>query len=252
MSSTPAIYDRIGQGYRRHRQPDPRIAALVRDALGDARSVVNVGAGAGSYEPTDREVVAVEPSETMIAQRPQGSAPVVQASAESLPFADGSFDASMAILTIHHWGDRSRGLGELRRVARRRVVILTHLPDAAPFWLTDDYVPEITAMDRGIFPSIADIEATLGPARVSAVPVPHDCIDGFLGAYWRRPEAYLDPAVRASISGFAKLPSTDDGVERLRADLASGAWERRNGSLRGLASLDLGYRLVVCEVARGE
>jgi SAM-dependent methyltransferase len=247
MSSMPAIYDQIGQGYRRHRQPDPRIAAQVGDALGDARTLVNVGAGAGSYEPMDREVVAVEPSATMIAQRPQGAARVIQASAESLPFADGSFDAAMAILTIHHWNDRPRGLAELRRVARHRVVILTHLPDAAPFWLTDDYVPEITAMDRGIFPPIAEIESVLGPARVTPVPVPHDCVDGFLGAYWRRPEAYLDPTIRASISGFAKLPSTSQGIERLRADLASGEWERRNGSLRRLESVDLGYRLVVCE-----
>lgn len=240
-----AIYDRIGHGYRRFRTPDPRIAALVREVLGDARTVVNVGAGSGSYEPTDRKVVAVEPSATMIAQRPAGSAPVIQASAEALPFEDQSFDAAMAVLTIHHWGNRAQGLRELRRVARQRVVILTHLPDAAPFWLTDTYVPEITAMDRGIFPSIAEIESVLGPVRVTPVPVPHDCTDGFLGAYWRRPEAYLDPDVRAAISGFAKLPETAERMERLRADLASGEWERANGSLREREAVDLGYRLVI-------
>lgn len=251
MTTSSPLYDRIGQGYRRFRRPDPRIAALVREALGDAASVVNVGAGAGAYEPTGLDVVAVEPSETMIAQRPVGSARVVQAAAEALPFADRSFDAAMAILTIHHWKREERrlpGLGELRRVARRRVVLLTHLPDAAPFWLTDDYVPEITAMDRLIFPTVGELESTLGPARVTIVPVPHDCTDGFLGAYWRRPEMYLDPEVRAAISGFAKLPESAERIERLRADLASGEWDRRHGAIRHRESVDLGYRLLVFEV----
>jgi SAM-dependent methyltransferase len=245
MRPTPHLYDRIGPGYTTHRRPDPRIAAAIVDALGPARSVLNVGAGAGSYEPTDRRVVAVEPSPEMIRQRPPGAAPVVQASATALPFRDGAFDATLAVLTVHHWPDRARGLAELRRAARDRAVILTWEPGAVPFWLVDDYFPELVALDRPIFEPIDALRRVLGPIEVRPVPVPHDCVDGFLGAYWRRPEAYLDPAVRGAISTFTKIDDSEPGVARLRRDLEDGTWRRRHGALLGRESLDLGYRLII-------
>jgi SAM-dependent methyltransferase len=250
-ASTSELYDTIGQGYRRYRRPDPRIAAAIKRALGDAVSVTNVGAGAGSYEPRDRKVVAVEPSLTMIRQRAQGAAPVVRAVASALPFRDACFDAALAILTLHHWSDRAHGLAELARAARRRVVILTHTwdPAASGFWLVDDYFPEILASDRLIFPTLDELRRALGRLAVFDVPIPRDCSDGFLGAYWARPEAYLDAGVRGAISGFAKLADAGPGLARLRADLASGVWERRYGALRTREQLDLGYRLVVAESA---
>lgn len=238
------LYDSIGHGYRNLRRPDPRIAAPIRHALGDAASVVNVGAGAGSYEPTDRRVIAVEPSLTMIRQRPRGAAPVVQASGTDLPFRDEAFDASLAILTIHHWPDRAKGLRELGRAARRRVVLLTWDPSYGGFWLTD-YFPEMLEIDRKILPSVEELGRALGRISVTNVPVPHDCSDGFLGAYWRRPEAYLDPRVRSAISTFSKLSDLETGLVRLGDDLQSGEWRRRYGNLLRRSSLDLGYRLVV-------
>lgn len=240
---TEPIYDRIGVRYRDLRQPDPRIAAAIWRALGDARSVVNVGAGAGSYEPTDRAVIAVEPSQVMIDQRPAGSAEVIQGCAEALPLADDSVDAALAILTVHHWSDPLAGVAEMQRVARRRVVIVTFDPDAVDFWLYD-YFPQIPAVDRVICPSIAELGEALGRMEVATLPVPHDCVDGFLGAYWRRPERYLDPAVRAAISSFGKITEEADGVALLRADLESGAWRERYGALYKRASVDLGYRIL--------
>jgi SAM-dependent methyltransferase len=233
------------------RQEDPRLAARIRAALGDARSVVNVGAGAGSYEPADIDVVAVEPSAVMRAQRRPGAAPVVDASAEELPFEDDSFDAAMAILSDHHWSDHDRGLAELRRVARRRVVLFNAQPHSvADSWLVRDYLHGF----MGLVPDGYSLEQTLerlGGGRIEPVPIPHDCRDGFMHAYWRRPHAYLDPRIRAAISVFGVLPraEVDEMVERLRADLDSGEWERRNGALLGLDELDLGYRLLVAELA---
>ncbi|HRD78523.1 MAG TPA: methyltransferase domain-containing protein [Hyphomicrobiaceae bacterium] len=241
------LYDSIGAGYQRQRVPDPRIAALILAALGDARSVLNVGAGTGSYEPTDREVLAVEPSRLMISQRPGGAAPCLVGSAEALPVTDQSVDAAMAILTMHHWSNWRRGVAELRRVARRRVVILTFDPTGPWFWLTE-YMPFIAEDDRRIMPPLAEIAEALGGAVITPVPVPHDCIDGFLGAYWRRPEAYLDPAVRGSISSFSKFDASA-GLARLDADLASGAWRARHGALTRRESLDIGYRLIRAELA---
>lgn len=238
-----AIYDNIGAGYARRRQPDPRIASLILAALGDAQSIINVGAGTGSYEPTDRKVLAVEPSATMIAQRPAGAAPCVQGSADALPVESASHDAAMAILTIHHWTDWRAGLREMRRVARRRIVLLTFDCDAADFWLTRDYFPEIMALDRQIMPPLAQLESALGPFHAEPVAVPHDCIDGFLGAYWRRPEAYLDPVARRSMSSFARI-GADDGLRRLAQDLQSGAWRTRNAALLDRDALDIGYRLL--------
>jgi SAM-dependent methyltransferase len=242
-----ATYDDIGQGYARRRRPDPRIAAAIQAELGDARSVINVGAGAGSYEPADRSVHAVEPSALMIAQRPVGAAPCVQASAEALPFGKGSFDAAMAVLTIHHWSDWRAGLRELRRVARQRVVLLTFDVDAGGFWLTQDYFPELSALDRAIMPRLSDLEAALDPFHATPVPVPHDCIDGFLGAYWRRPELYLDASVRASMSSFSKIDA-EAGLAHLAQDLASGAWRQRYGGLLERDMLDVGYRLLRWEL----
>jgi len=241
------LYDEIGVGYQQRRRPDARLAAAIVDALGPAETVVNVGAGAGSYEPTDRSVVAVEPATTMIRQRRPGSAPVVQASASDLPFRDRAFGASLAILTVHHWPDRARGLGELERVARRRAVVVTWDPSWSGFWLIDDYFPEIVELDRRIFPTIEDLRRALGPIEVRSFPIPHDCVDGFMGAYWRRPHAYLDPGVRAAISAFAKArPSwLEPGLDRLRRDLADGTWERRHARLLEQTELELGYRIVI-------
>jgi SAM-dependent methyltransferase len=246
-----AAYDRLGRGYERHRRADPRIAHRVVVALGRASSVVDVGAGTGSYEPADRAVVAVEPSRVMLAQRPPDAAPCVRGVAEALPFPDGAFDASMALLTVHHWTDFRRGLREMRRVARR-VVVLTWDPDVtwSAFWLVRDYLPGVRVAERHL-PTLHHIRDALGDAAVEVVPVPHDCADGFFAAYWRRPEAYLEPGVRAAISALARLGETAirPAIERLAADLRAGAWERRYGHLRALDEIDLGYRLVVSPAA---
>ena len=249
MAKAP-IYDRIGRRYAQRRQPDPRIAAALDQALGDARRVVNVGAGSGSYEPDDRQVVAVEPSEVMITQRPPDAAPVVRAVAEALPFENGRFDAALAVLTVHHWTDPARGLAELRRIARRQVIFTWDPTHLARFWFTRDYLPEAVALDAG-FATLEATLALLGAATVEPIPVPHDCRDGFFAAYWRRPEAYLDPDVRAGISGFGILEENvvERALELLAEDLESGEWYRRNEQLLGLDELDLGYRLVISESA---
>ncbi|HUQ83224.1 MAG TPA: class I SAM-dependent methyltransferase [Gemmatimonadaceae bacterium] len=245
------MYDTIGMGYARLRRPDSRIAAQIMAALGDARSVLNVGAGAGSYEPQDRRVVAVEPSAVMLAQRPPGIAPAVRARAEALPFPDRVFDAVLAVLTLHHWADRARGLRECARVSRRRVVLLTWDPAADAFWLVREYLPSFADVDRRQFPPLAAYGDAFGPGAriaVTPVPIPRDCADGFLGAYWARPAAYLDPVVRAGISSFAH-PGWEPGLERLRSDLVSGAWHARHGHLLTAPALDLGYRLVTAELS---
>jgi SAM-dependent methyltransferase len=239
------LYDRIGSGYAALRRPDPRIAARIDAGLGAAGSVLNVGAGTGSYEPPGRRVVAVEPSAEMVRQRGAGAAPAVRAVAESLPFISGSFDAALAVLTLHHWGDWRTGLRELRRVARR-VVLLTCDPDHAAFWLVRDYFPEILRHDREIFPPLAAVASELGTLRIEPLPVPWDCSDGFLGAYWRRPERYLDAAARGAISTFSRVDAAA-GLQRLRGDLADGSWQRRNADLLAMNDLDIGYRLCIAE-----
>jgi SAM-dependent methyltransferase len=248
-------YERIGVGYAEVRRADPRIAARIEAALGDARSVGNVGAGAGSYEPSAREVTAVEPSAEMIAQRAAGAAPVVQASAEELPFEAGSFDAAMAILTDHHWRDRTAGLREMARVARRRVLLLNVDPGLARrFWLTRDYLPGFVDLIPERYRQAGYWEGELrrlwGKVEMLPVPIPHDCRDGFYQSYWRRPDAYLDRRVRGGISVFHRLPAAEvaGAVERLGRDLESGAWEERCGELRRQPELDVGLRLAVAEL----
>lgn len=238
------LYNTIGNGYRDLRRPDKRIAFAIHNALGDCKTILNVGAGAGSYEPLG--AVAVEPSLTMINQRGPSQRRIVRASGDHLPFERKSFDAALAVLTIHHWPNRDIGVLEMRRVAKKRVVILTWDPDAPKFWL-HDYFPDILAMDRAIFPAIDDLRLILGGARVTSVPIPDDCSDGFLGAYWRRPESYLSPDVRGAMSTFTKLEHPEWGLSRLARDLASGRWHRLYGDILRRKELDLGYRLVVAE-----
>jgi SAM-dependent methyltransferase len=240
------VYDAIGRGYTATRRPDVRIAALVDAALGDARTVLNVGAGTGSYEPLEREVTAVEPSAVMIAQRPAGAPRVVQAAAESLPFADGGFDAALAVLTIHHWSDPAAGVRELRRVAGRVVVLTWDQPVTRELWLVREYLPEIAELDARRAVPVEAIAGWLGGARILPVPVPFDCDDGFLGAFWRRPHAYLSASVRAGMSCFPPLGDRVlPGLRRLAADLESGAWHERHPRLLELDELDVGYRLLV-------
>lgn len=238
-----AIYDTIGINYAELRRPDPRIASVIWEALGPARTVLNVGAGTGSYEPTDREVTAVEPSLEMIRKRSSSAAKAIQASAEVLPFADASFDASMAILTIHHWTDKQAGLREMRRVTRGPVVLLTFDPSHRP-WLTD-YLPQLAALDEAQMPQMSDYAQWLGKVEIATVPVPRDCTDGFLYAYWQQPTAYLDVRIRSGSSSFWALGDVEAGLDALRRDIETGEWERRYADLRALAQYDAGYRLVV-------
>ena len=238
-------YDTIGLNYAELRKPDPRIAAAIREALGQAATVLNVGAGTGSYEPVDRLVTAVEPSLAMIRKRSSSAAKAIQASADRLPFNDDAFDAAMAILTVHHWPNKEAGLHEMRRVTRGRIVLLTFDPSRRP-WLTD-YLPELARLDEAQMPAMSDYERWLGPVQITTVPVPHDCSDGFLYAYWRRPTAYLDPRIRSGSSSFWAIGNVEPELERLKRDLETGEWERRYAELLTLDAYDAGYRLVVAD-----
>ncbi len=240
-----AVYDRIGIDYAELRRPDPRIAGKIEAALESAETVLNVGAGTGSYEPADRQVTAVEPSLAMIGQRSPTAARAIQASAECLPFEDASFDAAMAILTVHHWRDKQAGLREVRRVTRGRIILLTFDPACRP-WLTD-YLPELARLDEAQMPEMSDYEKYLGPVRISPLPVPHDCSDGFLYAYWRRPSAYLDERIRSGSSSFWAISDVEQGLSKLSQDLACGTWERRYSELLTLDAYDAGYRLVIAD-----
>ncbi len=241
------VYDRIGTDYACVRRPDPRWLARIHAALEGDRTLVNVGAGAGSYEPGFLSVVGVEPAQTMIRQRPSSAAPVVCGVAEHLPFAEGAFDVALAVFTVHHWSDPAAGLAEMRRVSRKQVVV-TWDPDvfARQFWLVRDYVPEAAKRETRLA-TLETVLAHLGSAATEELPVPDDCTDGFFGAYWKRPHAYLDPTVRGGISGLALL---DQGVvsaamERLKSDLVHGRWHARYSGLMERCEIDLGYRLVV-------
>jgi SAM-dependent methyltransferase len=238
-----ANYDSIGINYAELRKPDPRIAAAIQAALGSAKTVLNVGAGTGSYEPADRQITAVEPSLEMIRKRAPSAARVLQASADDLPFENGAFDTAMAILTIHHWPDKQAGLKEMRRVTRGRIVLLTFDPACRP-WLTD-YLPELVSLDEAQMPSMDDYERWLGPVQVTSLLVPHDCRDGFLYAYWRRPEAYLDARIRTGSSSFWAIGNTAAGLQKLERDLETGEWARRYAGLINLEAYDAGYRLVI-------
>ena len=246
MSARPRMdYDALGHGYAARRRADPRIEARVHAALGDARTVVNVGAGAGSYEPRDRWVLAVEPSATMRAQRPAGAAPALAAAAEDLPFDDRAFDAAMAMVTIHHWTDPERGLRELRRVSRGPVAVLTFAIGTPWVAWFGEYLPEGAVLERGVFPDPEHVAELVGGV-VETVPVPLDCTDGFIPSFYGRPEAFLDPAVRSAQSVWPRLPpgAEERFVERLAADLASGAWDAAWGHLRTQPELDGGLRFI--------
>ena len=236
-------YDKIGLNYANLRKPDHRIAKKLNSALGSAKTVLNVGAGTGSYEPEDREVSSIEPSMEMIKQREKIGEAVFQGRAEALPFLDNSFDASMAVLTIHHWEDKQKGVREMLRVSRNKVVFLTYDPAYEGFWLFD-YFPALITLDQGQMPQIDDLRKWLGKTNVSTVPIPHDCTDGFLAGYWKRPEAYLDHKVRAAMSSFWKIGDCSAGLEKLRQDLESRIWHQKYEALIDFDELDCGYRLV--------
>jgi SAM-dependent methyltransferase len=252
--SAPA-YDRIGVSYSDIRRADPRFEVAIWEALGDAQSVLNIGAGAGSYEPTDREVIAIEPSPVMIAQRPAHAVPAIRGIAEAIPLEDKSVDATMGVFTMQHWDDVDRGLAEVLRVTRKRIVFLTlDLDVTAQMWLCRDYLPEIIEHDRQAFPTITHLQTVLPNIQVETISVPADCTDGFLVALWSRPEAHLDPNVRRASSTWHQLPSAvvDEGLHELRRDLASGEWDNRHGHLRTPGTLDVGLRLVKAELSCDE
>jgi SAM-dependent methyltransferase len=251
MSTTNAVrYDRIGQGYARTRREDPRFATAIRGALGGARTVVNVGAGTGSYEPRDRRVIAIEPSDVMAAQRPRELSPAIRAGAADLPLRDDSVDAAMAVLTIHHWdSDRERGVKEMRRVARHAVVILTYdATVSAKMWLMADYLPEVAELDRRIFPDPKLVADWLGgTTRIGPVPIPRDTPDWMLGSFWAHPERVLDEQARNATSGFARMDAAvvERAVSAVESDLQSGVWDTRHGHLRRLDAYDAGLRLLI-------
>jgi SAM-dependent methyltransferase len=242
-------YDRAGRTYSLTRQPDPRIGAVIEHALHRMATVANIGAGTGSYEPSNT-VVAVEPSHVMITQRRAEAAPAVRAVAEHLPIGTDAVDAAIALLTVHHWSDVDAGVAEMVRVARRRVVILTWDDTVfRQFWLLREYLPAAAETDARLAVPITKLVSLLGTVSIQTVPVPHDCVDGFGGAYWRRPQAYLDETVRAGISMLALTPKPllAKGLERLRVELTNGAWARRHDDLLDVPQLDLGYRLLVSD-----
>jgi SAM-dependent methyltransferase len=238
-------YERIGIGYSQIRRPDPRLALRIAEAIGDAQRVVNVGAGPGSYEPPDRTVVAVEPSSVMLEQHPDLNR--VQARAEALPFADARFDAAMAVMTVHHWEDLDRGLREMRRVSRRQIVFTWDPDHDRELWIVTEYFPDLRRIERARFPPIDRLVEVLDAHSVVPFEIPFDFADGYQPAFWRRPEAYLDPQVRAASSTFTQLPDdvVTPAIERLRADLSSGAWTARHQDLLRLDQVDYGYRMIV-------
>jgi SAM-dependent methyltransferase len=250
MRGVVARYDTIGQSYSRTRREDPRLGERIHAALGSARTVVNVGAGAGAYEPRDRRVIAIEPSRVMAAQRPRDLVPAIPARAGSLPLRDGAADAAMAVLSLHHWDEeRETGVRELRRVARDAVVILTYDASVSgTMWLLAEYFPEAAALDVRIFPSPTQLAEWLGgEVRIEELPISRDTPDWMLGSFWAHPERVLDASARAGTSGFARMPSSvvDRVVSRVSRDLASGVWDERYGHLRNLDALDVGLRLIV-------
>jgi SAM-dependent methyltransferase len=252
MAKDPHLYDAISTSYADTRRPDPRIAKWIHGALGGALNVVNVGAGTGNYEPTDRRVVAVEPSRKMITGRPAGSAPVIQASAEHLPFRPREFDASMAVLTVHHWRDWRNGLAEMSRVAARQVIYLFEPAMINRFWaMKGNYWPEafqLPSEEEAI--GAQQVAEVLNVTQIGTIPIPIDCTDGFGAAFWGRPEAYLDPQIQQGMSWLAQLPRDvlARGAARLEGELRSGEWDRHHGHLRQLDELDVGHRLITAGI----
>ncbi len=246
-----AIYNEIGKRYALGRRTDPIIASQIYDNLSGAESVLNVGAGTGSYEPKHIKLIAVEPSEAMINQRCATAAPVKQSQVENLPFEDGSFSHCMTVLSMHHWQDRESAFSEIKRVTRERFVAVTWDPDSNPFWLTREYFPEIYEIDRDIFPALSEFKNSFEQVSISTLRIPADCVDGFLAAYWRRPEAYLDELVRANMSTFSKISKLDEGLAQLHSDLESGAWALQNHDILKYDFLDAGYRTVIADLTGG-
>jgi len=245
-----ALYDSLGRTYGATRRADPRVAAQIGQALAACESVVNIGAGTGSYEPA-QTIAAIEPSQTMIDQRPAGAARAIRAVAEHVPLRDNCADAALAVLTVHHWSDLAAGIAEMRRIARHHLVILTWDGDvfSDKFWLVSEYLPQARAADAALAVPVERLLSLLADPVITPVPVPHDCADGFAAAFWQRPDAYLDPTVQAGMSLFAKAGRTmvEAGLDRLAADLRSGRWQREHAGLLELAQLDLGYRLITAQ-----
>ena len=243
-----AIYDDIGINYSVRRCTDPQIAKQLYPELQGAARIVNIGAGTGSYEPEDVELVAVEPSSEMISQRKIGSHRVEKAFAEKLPFENNSFSHAMTVLSMHHWENRALAFSEINRVATEKFVAITWDPKSDPFWLTRDYFPEIREMDKHIFPELEELKEHFDEVKISPLQIPSDCQDGFLAAFWKRPEAYLNSKVRQSMSPFSKIKNLSEGLQKLEDDLTSGAWAKNNQAILGLSSLDVGYRVISARI----
>jgi len=243
-----AIYDDIGNTYSVTRCTDPKIAEQLNHELQGATRIVNIGAGTGSYEPENIELVAVEPSSVMISQRKVGSHRVEQASAEQLPFENRSFSHAMTVLSMHHWQNRARAFREINRVVTEKFVAITWDPTSEPFWLTRDYFPEIYEMDKCIFPALEEIKEYFDEVIIRPLQIPSDCQDGFLAAFWKRPAAYLSSKVRQAMSPFSKVKNLSEGLQKLEDDLANGAWAGKNQAILGLSYLDVGYRVISARV----
>lgn len=243
-------YDRIGTTYSTTRQTDPKIAKQLYSELKGASKIINIGAGTGSYEPQDIDLVALEPSLKMIEQRPKIAPPVVQAIAEKLPFEDHSFSHAMTVLSMHHWENQALAFQEINRVTKEKFVAISWNPAAAPFWLTRDYFPEIHEMDIAIFPGLAELVTHFDEVSIQPLLIPEDCQDGFLAAFWKRPEAYLNRQVRNSMSSFSKLNKLEEGLSKLEADLASGAWHEKNKEILEMDALDVRYCLITAKVKK--
>ncbi len=243
-----ALYDKIGKNYSVGRQTDPVIASNIFQFLTGSNSIVNIGAGAGSYEPRSMNLVAIEPSLEMINQRPADASPVIKAFVESLPFEDDSFSHSMTVLSMHHWKDRKVAFGEVKRVTTKRFIAVTWNPSSDPYWLTEEYFPEIHSIDQSIFPSLDELATAFPGMKFYPLPIPANCIDGFTAAYWARPHAYLDPQVRSRMSTFSKIENLYTGLKKLSADLKSDYWEKRYTQLQALNQLDVGYTVAVWDV----
>jgi SAM-dependent methyltransferase len=242
------LYDEIGINYSVKRCTDPKIAKQLYSELQGAARIVNIGAGTGSYEPENVELVAVEPSSEMISQRKTGSYRVEQAFAQELPFENSSFSHAMTVLSMHHWENRPLAFSEINRVATEKFVAVSWDPESEPFWLTRDYFPEIYEMDKGIFPDLEELNDHFDEVKMSPLLIPSDCMDGFLAAFWKRPEAYLDNKVRQSSSAFSKIESLSEGLQKLEDDLASGVWAENNHAILSSSSIDVGYRIISARV----